>query len=163
MTGASAHRVTAIVLVFLVVIVVVSVLVAIPTFHQALGIGSTDALDEGVLMPRMSTSIANGAPVYGVLALAFLVAVSTARMPHAAKVAPTSPRALSRSCAVQRRRSRIRRSACATDDADHHYTSIVTTPALRSALHSAQPEGFSVCTLRTAPYGEEGYPAQRHK
>jgi hypothetical protein len=158
--GASAHRLATIVVAVLALLVIVSVLGSIPTFHQALGIGSTDALDEGVLIPKMSTSTSGMTTVFGVLALAFLLAASTSRKPRAVRViasgagAPIRPRA-----AVSVRR-RMRRTTPSDDDADHHHTSIVTTPALRSAPDSAQPEGFSVSLFRSALHREEGSSAR---
>ena len=155
MIGASAHRVTAMVVVLFVVIVIVSLLGASPTFHQALGIGSTDALDEGALIPKMSTSTTRVAPVFGVFALVVLLTMSTARSPHAANMTPAGVHALVRPRAAGQQRSRVRRSANADDDG-HSCTSILTTPALRSAFHSALAEGFSVYTPSTTPFGEEG-------
>lgn len=160
MNGASAHRVATIVVASLALLVIVSVLGSIPTFHQALGIGSTDALDEGVLIPKMSTSTTGVTTVFGVLALAFLLAASTSRKPRAAHAIASGADTPMRPRAAVSPRHRMRRTMPTDDDADHHHTSIVTTPALRSAPDSAQPEGFSVSLFRSAPHREEGLSAR---
>lgn len=158
--SASVNGVTTIVMVALTLLVIASLLGAVPSFHRALGISSTDALDEGVLVPKMSTSAMSVTTVFGVLALASITAASTPRMPHDANVVSAYIRALVRPRAIVSSRRRIRRVALTDDDADHYHAPIFTTPALWSASYSAQPEGFSVYTFRTAPCDEKGLSIQ---
>lgn len=156
MTGAPAHRVTAIIVGTLVLLVIVSLLAAVPSFHRALGIGANDAIDDGVLIPKISTSATGIAAIFGLLAVVLLAAASMARMPHAAPATHARARAFVRIRAGAPSRRRMHRVVHAEGDADDHHTPIVTTLALRSARNPAQPGGFSVSSFCTAPYREEG-------
>ncbi|TDB36933.1 MAG: hypothetical protein D9V44_10530 [Actinobacteria bacterium] len=160
MTGASAHRVAATVAVTLVVLVIASLLGATPAFHQALGIGSTDALDEGVLMPKMSKASTNLAPVFGLFALAFLVAASTVRVKYGAPAVAAVSAGFAHRQAIATPRRRAYHTAHPDDDADHRHTPIAITSALRSAPYSAQPEGLFVSVLCSALHHEEGSSAR---